>query len=58
MPNNLAAFFRNIYRRTASQSPLVTHLVPHPLPREKHAILVQLTGWTERGTTKADPYMP
>lgn len=54
LPDNFAAFFRTILRRRASASPLVSNLATP----SKHAILVQLTGWTESGKPKADPYMP
>jgi protein-tyrosine phosphatase len=55
VPDNFAAFFRAILHHTASHHPLITPLRPK---KSAHAILVQLTGWSERGTPKADDYMP
>jgi protein-tyrosine phosphatase len=55
VPDNFAAFFRAILHHTASHHPLIKPLRPK---KSAHAILVQLTGWSERGTPKADDYMP
>ncbi|BEI81212.1 hypothetical protein CcaverHIS002_0203720 [Cutaneotrichosporon cavernicola] len=54
LPDNFAAFFRAILHGTASAHPLVAGMGR----KSGHAILVQLTGWSERGAPKADDYMP
>ncbi|GMK57063.1 hypothetical protein CspeluHIS016_0309030 [Cutaneotrichosporon spelunceum] len=54
-PENFGAFFRAILHHTASAHHLIAPLRPR---RRREVVLVQLTGWTERGAPKADDYMP
>lgn len=53
LPHTFYPFFRAIYARSASDAQ-----GPARTPRRREAILVQLTGWRERGVRKADPYLP
>ncbi|KAL1412507.1 hypothetical protein Q8F55_000253 [Vanrija albida] len=53
LPHTFYPFFRAIYARSASNA-----VGKSQAPRRREAILVQLTGWRERGVRKADPYLP
>lgn len=55
LPDDFGRFFKGIYTHAAGENDLVKDL--DKLDR-KHAIVVQLTGWTEGGRLKADDYMP
>lgn len=54
-PSTFPAFFQAIYDQTASIHPLLKPA--RPALGKKKAILVQLTGWEEKGQPKADRYL-
>jgi protein-tyrosine phosphatase len=58
-PTTFPHFFQAIYERTASKHPLLNSGSNDTASatRGKPAILVQLTGWEERGVPKADKYL-
>lgn len=56
-PRTFATWFQAIYEKSASKHPLLQHAKLPSNSTGKRPILVQLTGWEERGIIKADRYL-
>lgn len=56
-PRTFASWFQAIYEKSASKHPLLSKAKLPENSKGKRPILVQLTGWEERGIIKADRYL-